>query len=151
MLYSKKRHWYHISTTLEKEEETLIPRDFEEGFNRTPAEPLGARICVAPTIAQCITAVPYALGEVFTVYKTKEKVLASKPDGVFDINVTNEGWLLEPTLFIKLGYLDFQQVEDVLKIKNVIPQSASSSEPKYAGKVLKWWKKVGVNRFVKNS
>ena len=149
MLYSKKRHWYHVSTTLENETEHLVPRDFENGFNRTPAEPLGKRICVSPTIEQCIVAIPYHLGEVIAIYRTKNKVLAKKPIGVFDINITNEGWLEEPTPFIKVGMLDFQLIEDKLKVENVIPQSASGSEPRYCGKVLKWWKKAKIKRFIR--
>ena len=148
MLYKRKRHWYHVSTTLENEREYLIPRDFENGFNRTPAEPLGARICVAPTIEQCITAIPYHLGETLSIYRTQDKVRAKQPDGVFDINVTNEGWIEEPTSFVRIGYLDFQKVEDALKVKNVIPQSTSGSEPKYSGKVFKWWKKAKIKRFI---
>ena len=150
MLYSTKRYWYHVSTTLENEMEHLTPRDFDDNnsHNRTPSEPLGARICVAPTIEQCITAIPYHLGETIAIYRTKDKVKANKPVEIFDVNITNEGWLEEPTSFIRIGYLDFQKVEDSLKIKNVIPQSASSSEPKYSGKVLRWWKKAKIERFI---
>ena len=136
---------------MDKDEEYLTPRDFEGGFNRTPAEPLGKRICVSPTIEQCLTAIPYSLSDVVMIYRTKDKVMATKPEGVFDINVTNEGWLEEPTSFVRVGYLDFNQIEEALKIKNVIPQAASSSEPKYSGRVLKWWRKARINRFVKKS
>lgn len=151
-MYNKKRYWYHVSTTLENVMEHLIPRDFddsESGFNRTPSEPLGARICVSPTIEQCITAIPYHLGETIAIYRTKDKVKAKEPEGVFDFNITNEGWLEEPTSFVRIGYLDFQKVEDKLKVENVIPQSASGSEPRYCGKVLKWWKKAKIKRFIR--
>ena len=151
MLYNKKRYWYHVSTTLENEIEHLIPRDFDndESRNRTPSEPLGARICVAPTIEQCITAIPYHLGETIAIYRTQDKTKANEPNGIFDINITDEGWVEEPTPFVRVGYLDFQKVEDALKVKNVIPESASGKDPRYCGKVLKWWQKAKIKRFIK--
>lgn len=150
-IYNRPRYWYHVSTTLENKLEHLIPRDFEAGFNRTPSEPLGSRICVSPTIEQCIVAIPYHLGDTIAIYRTVNKVSAKAPEGVFDKNVTDEGWLEESTDFVKIGMLDFQLVETKLKIKNVIPPSASGDEPAYCGKVLKWWKKAKIKRFIEKT
>lgn len=150
-LFNRKRYWYHISTTLKKDVEHLIPWGNKKGCNRSDYEPDGERICVAPTIEQCITAVPYILSQTFTIYRTNACVKAMKPHGVFDMKVTGEGWLQIPTTFVKVGSLDFEDVERGLKVENVIEQAASLGEAPYSGKVLRWWKRARIKRFVKSS
>jgi len=150
-LFNRKQYWYHVSTTLKNDEEHLIPWGTRKGFNRSLNEPDGNRICVAPTIEQCITAIPYILTAKITIYRTKSKVIAYKSNKIFDMNVTNEGWLLEPTTFIKIGTLDFEDVEKGLAIEMVIPESATGGVASYSGKVLRWWKKARIKRFIKTS
>ena len=147
-IYKNKRYWYHVSTTLTKKTEYLTPWDGYTSVNRSQTEPEGARICVSPTIEQCITAIPYNLNDTIAIYRTEKKVKPEVPHSIFDSNVTNEGWLTSPTKFKRIGYLDFQKVEDDLKIDHIISQSASSNEPKYAGKVLRWWQKARIKRCI---
>lgn len=149
--YCYKRRWYHLSTTLTKIEEYLIPWNSETAYNRCYSEPEGCRICVAPTIEQCLTAIPYHLTAVCQIYKTKEKLKATCPINVFDSKVTQEGWLLHPTCFIRIGTIELEDVERGLKIDHVISESASKNEPRYSGKVLKWWQRAKIERFIKHN
>jgi len=148
-IYKRRLYWYHVSTTLKDKYIRLIPWDEDRGFNRGGCEPIGKRICVTPSIEQCITAVPYVLETKFNIYRTKSKVKAHRPEDVFDAKVTQEGWLHEPTSFVKIGMINFRDVERGLNVLQVISEAASSSEPRQSGKVLKWWKQACIKRFVK--
>jgi hypothetical protein len=151
-LYSKKRYWYHVSTTLKKKTVHLVPWDDIKGFNRASHEPEGNRICVAPTIEQCITAIPYYLHTKIVIYRTKDEVIAKRPRRVFDSKVTNEGWLVEPTTFVRIGTLNFAHVEKGLKIDSVIENSADKDqEVENCWKVLRWWRKAKIDRFIKKT
>ena|SRR6185503_7268641 len=153
-IYKNKRYWYHVSTTLKNKHELLVPWENDKGFNRSDTEPEGKRICVAPSIEQCITAIPYHLGAICSIYRTKSQVKAKKAKNVFDRKITQEGWIQKPTNFIKIGILKFEDVEKGLGIDSVIDEAASSfgevslSESR---NVLKWWKKAKINRFIKKA
>lgn len=146
-LFSTKRYWYHVSTTIKENELTLFPR--EDGDNRSGYEPPGKRICVAPTVEQCITAIPYCLSEECNIYRTKNKVRASAPEDVFDMNITDEGWLEIPTRFVKVGTLNFEDIEEGLDVESVVEEAASDGERRHSRKVLNWWKKAQIKRFIK--
>jgi len=146
-LFSRKRYWYHVSTTLKNKCVKLYPR--EDGENRSGSEPPGERICVAPTIEQCITAVPYRYSTEFSIYRTKKKVMALPPNEVFDMDITDEGWLETPTTFVKLGTLNFEDIEIGLNEDSVIGEAASDGTVDYSKKVLKWWKRARIKRFIK--
>ena len=150
-LYNRRLYWYHVSTTLKQKYVTLVPWDEDKGFNRGGSEPLGKRICVAPTIEQCITAVPYVLETSFNIYRTKSPIIADHSKGVFDSKVTNEGWLHKPAKFVKIGRLKFADIERGLNVDSVIETSAGSGLPQEAGKVLKWWKRARIKRFIKKA
>jgi len=150
-IYKHKRYWYHVSTTLKDKHIRLIPWDEDKGFNRGGCEPDGKRICVAPSVEQCITAVPYILETKFNIYRTKSKLKADRPKDVFDSEVTQEGWLHEPTSFVKIGMINFRDVEDGLDVHHVVGEAASSAEPRQSGKVLKWWKQARIKRFIKRA
>jgi len=149
--YEHKRYWYHVSTTLKKKQVCITPRDEDECMNRDWREPSGKRICVSPTIEQCITAIPYILGATCSIYKTKNRLIAHKPHDVFDSKITQEGWLHRPTFFVKIGTLNFKDIEVGLGVENVIEQAASLDEPRRSGKVLRWWKRARINRFIKKT
>ena len=150
-IYKHKRYWYHVSTTLKSKYVHLIPWDDSKGFNRDPTEPEGKRICVSPTIEQCITAIPYDLETKINIYRTRSPVIADKPKKVFDVKVTNEGWLHNPTSFVKIGMLKFRDLESRLNVEHVIEQAASEGEPRLSGKVLRWWKNAKIKRFIKKA
>jgi hypothetical protein len=148
ILFGKRRYWYHVSSTLNKKEEYLIPWDEDRGFNRGGYEPEGERICVAPSIEQCITAIPYTLTNKLTIYRTKSPVKANPPKDVFDSKITQEGWLLKPTMFVKIGKIDFNDILLEDDDGNVISEAASVSEPRYSGRVLQWWKRRKIRKFI---
>jgi len=150
-IYKRRLYWYHVSTTLKDKHVRLTPWDEDKGFNRGGYEPDGKRICVAPSVEQCITAVPYILETKFNIYRTKSKLRADRPKDVFDSKVTHEGWLHKPTQFVKIGILSFRDVEKGLGVNHVIEQAASLCEPRQSGKVLKWWKRARIQRFVKRA
>lgn len=148
-LFARKRYWYHVSTTLRKRTTTLTPWDGVKAVNRDPTEPAGKRICVAPTVEQCIVAIPYHLGATVSIYRTKDKVMAEKPKDVFDANVTGEGWITVPTTFVKIGRLNFEDIEQGLGVEHVIEEVASNGEVPESRNSLRWWKKARIKRFVK--
>lgn len=152
-IYSSKRYWYHVSTTLIDRQIKLIPWDFSEetAFNRSESEPLGKRICVAPSIEQCIVAIPYDLYSIISVYRTKNKVIAKSPNDIFDSHITQEGWITRPMTFIKLGIIDFEHVAKKLKLEHVPYEMATSGMLTSQEESLKWWKKIDVNRFLKKT
>lgn len=147
--YSYRRYWYHLSSTLKDNEIKMIPWGNDKAFNRGPTEPSDKRICVSPTIAHCLTAIPYWLMDDYMIYRTKVPVKANKPYDVFDSNVTKEGWIQEQMEFVKIGCICFKDVERYLNVKKVIPESASEGCVHYSGKVLKWWKKINFNKYLK--
>ena len=149
-LYTAPRYWYHISSTLHRKTEYLIPRDDSHSLNRTSREPPGKRTCVAPSVEHCLTALPYVPGDTFIIYRTHQKCRALKPNGVFDSNVTCEGWLQEPTLFEKVGTLTLSDVA-VERGLYIIDESASSNCLQQCGKVLKWWQRLKPQRHIKRT
>jgi hypothetical protein len=155
-LYTAPRYWYHISSTLHRKTEYLIPRDDSHSLNRTSREPPGKRTCVAPSVEHCLTALPYVPGDTFIIYRTHQKCRALKPNGVFDSNVTCEGWLQEPTIFVKIGTLTLYDIANDHKTSYprggfyIIDESASGSSSAYSSEVLRWWKKQHLReRFIK--
>lgn len=102
----KPQYYYHISTALKNKRITLYPQTPWQ--HRPDHEPDIPRICVGPSIVKCLLAVPYCWGEVYNVYRTKGKVIPSFPvrEQVDDCHLTNEGWLLKKTTFIKIGQIE---------------------------------------------
>lgn len=90
--------WYHVSHDWTKKEILVQPRVVDRVEDDEPDTP---RICVCPTVAQCIVAIgDYTLGERFTVYECQGEAVPAV--GVFDSALTDEHWLLTPTLFRKV-------------------------------------------------
>lgn len=148
-IYASRRYWYHLSSTLKHDSVLLKPWDNSRGFNRSELEPNDERICVAPSMAHCITAIPYCPGDTYQIYRTKNKVKANPPKEVFDSHITQEGWIQKPTVFVKIGSL---KLEDVESEGVTIPeQAASENSPQRSGKVLAWWKRRNLWRHVKRS
>lgn len=144
-LYEKKRYWYHISTTLNKKNELLEPRSNDEGFNRTDGEPDIKRICVSPTLEQCLVAVPYSKWDEISVYKTKEKVIARKSRKVFDSSITQEGWITISTPFVRVGSLNMARLEKTTKIER---ERATFGCLDLSKILYKWWVKIDPWKFV---
>lgn len=150
-LFKFPRYWYHLSRRLTDKEVHLIPKD--DSTNRSFEEPSGARICVSPTIEQCIVAIPYDWMLTYNIYRTKKRILAKQPPkgAIFDFNITHEGWIEVPTTFVKLGVINFEKIADFLSEKykvDIIEEAASGGGVVYSKEVLKWWKKIKVDRFI---
>ncbi len=150
-IYKRKRYWYHVSTTLKDKYINLVPWGSSKAHNRSDSEPMGHRICVAPSIEQCIAAIPYILSGKLNIYRTRKQLVANEPMDIFDSKVTQEGWLHAPTEFVKVGMLKFNDVEKALAIEQVIGEAASSNDPRQVGKVLKWWQRARIKRFIKRA
>jgi hypothetical protein len=143
-IYEIKRYWYHVSSTLKKKKELLKPRDNTEGFNRPEHEPNIKRICVSPTLEQCLTAIPYSKRDTVFIYRTNAKVIAKASQEVFDSPITQEGWILKPTWFIKMGVLDFEIIPS-----KVITEAATMGMESISKRVLNWWLKLEPWKYVK--
>ena len=149
-LFENPRYWYHISTTLKQKRHYLTPWDNSKGFNRSSAEPDEKRTCVGPSVAHCLTAVPYSPGEKYIVYRTAQKVKATEAKGVYDANVTLEGWIQTPMMFVRIGTLSLPKVSREIG-KPVIDECASGSDTRWTGKVLAWWIRRNPNKYIKRA
>jgi hypothetical protein len=129
--YRKSRYWYHLSDSLCENEVRIIPE--ERTTRRGGGEPPGSRFCVCPSIPHCLTAVCWGLR--FYVYRSKEKVRATKPYNISDSYITHEGWILKPTTFIRLGTL-------TISPKNAMNHFSASVDPQEAARTLQFWKKA---------
>lgn len=147
-LFENPRYWYHISTTLNRRRHYLTPWDNSKGFNRSFTEPDVKRTCVGPSVAHCLTAIPYCPGEKYTVYRTAYKVKAVQPRDIYDSNITLEGWIQTPTMFMRIGTLSLQRVSREIG-KSLIDECASGSDTRRTGKVLKWWQQRKVDQYLK--
>lgn len=108
--YNKKRYWYHLSHSFDSDFIVICP--WERRSRRAASEPDGKRLCVSPSIAHCLTALPHRL--IYTIYRTKEKVIAEEPVGVYDSVITKEGWITKKVELIKIGKIDLREVEEQL-------------------------------------
>ena len=150
-IYASRRYWYHLSSTIKSDQVLLKPWDNSRGFNRSECEPNDERICVSPSMAHCITAIPYCPGDTYNVYRTKSRVKANKPKEVFDAHITKEGWIQKPTVFVRLGSLTLEDVEQGENVEFIICQAASENKPQQSGKVLAWWKKRNLWHYLKRA
>lgn len=150
-LFKFPRYWYHLSKRLTDKEICLIPKD--DSTNRSFEEPPGKRICVSPTIEQCIVALPYWHHDTYHIYRTKKKTLSKRPPkkSIFDFDITHEGWIDVPTLFVKIGAIDFDKITEYLEKEHdtdIIEEAASGGGVVYSKEVLTWWKKLKISRFI---
>ena len=145
-VYETRRYWYHLSTTLGYKQLLLMPGDTSKGFNRDLTEPDIKRICVAPSIAQCLTALPYSYGDTFMIYRTKNKIKVERPVKVFDASITHEGWITKPTVFIKIGKLALREIDDM---ENLPGERASHGKIQYSKQNLARWKKKNLWKYIK--
>jgi|ERR1035437_605087 hypothetical protein len=149
-LFENPRYWYHISTTLKHNREYLTPWDNSKGFNRSPSEPDVKRTCVGPSIAHCFTAVPYCSGEKYIIYRTAQKVKATPARDVYDANVTCEGWIQTPMMFVRIGTLSLRSMTNKIGI-SITDECASGDDTRRTGKVLAWWKRQKLYLYIKRT
>lgn len=103
------RFYYHVTEKCGwKDRVRLFPRENSHpGVHcRCPEEPDIARICVSPSVEQCMVSVDVVDEQRVYVYRTARRLLASHPFNVCDSRLTGERWLLKPTVFVKVGYFN---------------------------------------------
>lgn len=147
---SNKRYYYHVTESLDYPKINLKPR--KSGTYRSLDEwDFPKRICVSPTVWQCLIAIPYEAPCYLTVYRTLRKVIAYKPnreeilDAIPDIGNIDEHWLIKPTCFTKIGVItikpdfpfpsspcnDFGYLSpyNINEFKKLVKNSLTSSSP----------------------
>jgi hypothetical protein len=149
-IFATPRYWYHISSTLSDKKVYLKPWDNSKGFNRACSEPDVPRTCVAPSVEHCLTAVPYCPGDKYVVYRTYRKTKATETHGVFDASVTREGWIQKPCMFVKIGTLTLRHVADGEGV-NIKAEAASGDDTRTSGRLLAWWKRRHLRKYIKRS
>jgi len=111
-----KKHWFHLSTTLDAMEEEIYLEPKESGDNRSIDESGVPRICVSDTITRCFAAISCMVGQdssfkseqtpcyVF-VTKTMTDAYRCEDEAVTDRQFTNEHWIVNPSTFVLVGRL----------------------------------------------
>ena len=143
-----KRYWYHISSKLERKGIfTLKPWGDNLATNRPPDEPTGDRIPVAPSISQCLVAIPLYRGEVINVYRTETKVTAEQSDSIFDAEITEEHWLTKPTKFKYIGKLNLADIDDLNY--TIDYEVCCYNDVKHSQSMLNKWKSIKPQKYLK--
>ena len=103
----KRQFYYHITQKKWPKRITLTPRN--KGDHRAVNEPEVSRICVSPSIEECVIALGTCLICHFNIniYRTVSKVSAINPYDVTDSHITKEKWLIKPTRFMKVGTINY--------------------------------------------
>ncbi len=103
----KKRYYWHVSLSgsIDIGKKLIVyPRDNDESNGRGLFEPNNPRICVAPSVIHCLTALAFDFShepeQWIYAYRTEKKCTAYYPQGIFDSHVTREKWICEPTSFV---------------------------------------------------
>ena len=104
--YTKKRYWYHLSFDLDKDEIEIYPWDKRK--HRSAGEPNGKRLCMAPSVAHCLTAIPQRSH--YFIYRTPFKITVQEPDGVYDSDITKEGWITEKIKLKRIGSINLDRI-----------------------------------------
>lgn len=99
--WGETRHWYFITQRDMGDTMSLTPRT---PILKNDDEPDTHRICVAPTAAHCMSALNLDAGNLH-VYRTRRKVKARVPYGVYDSHITKEHWLVSKTRFTRVETL----------------------------------------------
>ncbi len=113
------KYYYHITQKQWPQEVTLKPRN--KGWHRALTEPKTYRTCVSASIEGCLVALGSCLlwksnlpG--ISIYRTLNKVIAKNTYDVADSAVTKEKWLTRPIKFIKVGFMNENLPEKLLKL-----------------------------------
>lgn len=97
----RKRYWYHCTADYHGERYSFERRP---PVHRSENEPITPRICVAPSVIQCFTAVMFPRGTTVNVYRTCERRKAYFAQReIWDAVITDEHWLWPPVAFELVG------------------------------------------------
>lgn len=91
-----KRYWYFVTQDFMGNQMELKPRI---PFSAGDDEPLVYRICVAPTVAHCMSAISMQPSDPIYVYRTARKLTAEKAWDVGDSPITHEHFLRRKSKF----------------------------------------------------
>lgn len=104
--------WYHVSTDNLGKTKMFYPRRMRDATYERPA------ICVAPSAAQCILAMPSSKYNKLYVYVTKAKAYNRYTKQIFDYDATNEHRIYVRTSFRLCGVInDPEVVRWIKKVK----------------------------------
>jgi hypothetical protein len=112
-----KRHfYYHVTQKKWPKRITLSPRKI--GEHRAIDEPEINRICVSPSIEECIIALGSCLKYYsnINIYRTVSKVYAYNSYDIPDSHITQEKWLINPTRFMKIGAVNYLIPESIFDL-----------------------------------
>ena len=113
-------YYYHITQKNWPGQIKLRPR--KSGEFRGYMEPSTPRICLCPTPAHCLIAVPlFDKVKKVHIYRTLQKVNVKEPVGVLDACVTLEKWRTEPTCFVKVGEVSYELYQQMELMRIVGP------------------------------
>ncbi len=165
MRFTKPSYFYHLTSRKLGLEVSLHPLTLSEltsignlKINRAEEEPDVKKICVAPAIPNCLSALPLDDRRLY-VLRTKNKVKAAIPWGVADQRITQERWIVRCTKFIRIGVLTQQMrgcLSQYLKKQNLPTYLFFPGEPEgeslqiqtdIAHAICQWWKKYGEEEF----
>ncbi len=109
---SDKGYWYHLTMKKlpERRDGSVIfyPISNKFSYHRSEYEPDIPRTCVAPTVWQCLLAIPHTNYCIFNIYRTKNRVSAKTIPPQYeptipDLQWTDEHWILRPIKFVLCG------------------------------------------------
>ena len=106
-----KEYGYHI-TEFSSWDKIVLLRPRKRGFHRADFEPEVARICVCPSIQGCLLALCGCIppDTRLFVYRTKDKTELRKPYNIPDSDVTEEKWIVEPTIFKLIAHISLNRL-----------------------------------------
>lgn len=95
----KKYLWHLSSEYIELDSNNCAFLKPMCGYNRSPIEPKGNRICVSTIPEGCFVAIPFERYCEFQLFRSVNKLVSKIPHGVHDAEITCERWLFEKKLF----------------------------------------------------
>lgn len=119
---SARRILYHC-TQFDHGPELVVQRRFP--IIRATGEPKTPRLCVAPSVAQClVSSLMYRPGAV-QVYATRQPMAGVTPLGVWDEVITWERWLLPGQRLVKVDTVDDATRAEVVTIPTLYHEAGN--------------------------
>lgn len=104
---SRRRHWYHCTTDRAVTTWTAVRL---APITKASSEPSTPRLCVAPTVAQALSAAWWRSGKPVSVYITEQRRTVP-PSGVWDACMTGERWIIPPVQLTLLTVIPAAAIE----------------------------------------
>lgn len=121
-----KRYWWHCTSDYHGESWTAVRRPPKHRSVREPDTP---RLCVAPTIAECFSAVLFNENKPVYCYRTAKKCRGVSPKNVWDSVVTREAWLIPPVQMVlarTIPTVDAQSAQEFVRLYHRLTRRNSS-------------------------